>query len=166
MSGSGISWAICNTAPATHHSVFYRPDALPAAQPTVSKHWRSTTGILDWKIPVLLIPRVLFWNKCRKKLLLLLLHPFNGLFFTLTWVSQYQNGKTSLDLNETRDDGVFGRQWHQLDRQPHQHLITQLFSGRMLFLTPNQQRQNTVGTVREKKEGREVKRRTKMKQNG
>ena len=24
----------------THHSVFYRPDALPAAQPTVSMHWR------------------------------------------------------------------------------------------------------------------------------
>jgi len=24
--------------PAPHHSVFYRPDALPAAQPTVSKH--------------------------------------------------------------------------------------------------------------------------------
>ena len=22
----------------THHSVFYRPDALPATQPTVSKH--------------------------------------------------------------------------------------------------------------------------------
>ena len=26
------------TMPAPHHSVFYRPDALPAAQPTVSKH--------------------------------------------------------------------------------------------------------------------------------
>jgi len=26
--------------PASQHSVFYRPDALPAAQPTVSKHWR------------------------------------------------------------------------------------------------------------------------------
>jgi len=25
-------------APAPHHSVFYRPDALPAAQPTASKH--------------------------------------------------------------------------------------------------------------------------------
>jgi len=25
--------------PAPHHSVFYRPDALPAAQPTSSKHW-------------------------------------------------------------------------------------------------------------------------------
>ena len=50
MSGSGISWAICKTAPrfrqittpAPHHSVFYRPDALPAAQPTASKHWRHT----------------------------------------------------------------------------------------------------------------------------
>ena len=48
VSGTGISWAICKSAPrsrqiikpATHHSVFYRPDALPAAQPTVSKHWR------------------------------------------------------------------------------------------------------------------------------
>ena len=49
MSGSGISWAICKSAPrirqtstpAPHHSVFYRPDALPATQPTASKHWRS-----------------------------------------------------------------------------------------------------------------------------
>ena len=44
MSGSGIRWAICKSAshsrqitmPVPHHSVFYRPDALPAAQPTVS----------------------------------------------------------------------------------------------------------------------------------
>jgi len=48
VSGSGISWAICKSAPrcrqittpAPHHSGFYRPDALPAAQPTASKHWR------------------------------------------------------------------------------------------------------------------------------
>jgi len=48
VSGSGISWAICKSAPhsrqitmpAPHHSVFYRPDALPASQPTASKHWR------------------------------------------------------------------------------------------------------------------------------
>ena len=45
MSGSGISWAIRKfatrsrqiTTPAPHH--FYCPDALPAAQPKVSKHW-------------------------------------------------------------------------------------------------------------------------------
>ena len=47
-SGSGISWAIRKSAPRSrqitmpvpHHSVFYRPDARPATQPTVSKHWR------------------------------------------------------------------------------------------------------------------------------
>ena len=64
VSGSGTSWTICKSAPrsrqittswticksaprsrqittpAPHRSVFYRPDALPAAQPTASKHWR------------------------------------------------------------------------------------------------------------------------------
>jgi len=55
VSGSGISWAICKSAPysrqtttpAPHHSVFYRPDALPAAQPTASKHWRQTDKQAD-----------------------------------------------------------------------------------------------------------------------
>ena len=49
VSGSGISWAVCKSAPrsrqittpAPHQLVFYRPDALRAAQPTVSKHWRD-----------------------------------------------------------------------------------------------------------------------------
>ena len=53
VSGSGISWVICKSAPcsrqitmpAPHYSVFYRPDALPAAQPTASKHWRDYTPI-------------------------------------------------------------------------------------------------------------------------
>jgi len=48
VSGSGISWAVCMSAPCSrqitmpvpHHSFFYRPDALPATQPTASKHWR------------------------------------------------------------------------------------------------------------------------------
>ena len=42
VSGSAISWAICKSAPrsgkitmpAPRHSVFYRPDVLPATQPT------------------------------------------------------------------------------------------------------------------------------------
>ena len=46
VSGSGISWVICKSAPrsrqittpAPHHLVFLQ--ALPAAQPTASKHWR------------------------------------------------------------------------------------------------------------------------------
>jgi len=40
-------------------------------------------------------------------LLLLLLHPFNGLFCRKTWASQYQKGTTSLDLYEARDNGGF-----------------------------------------------------------
>ena len=38
----------------------------------------------------------------------LLLHPFNCFFSRTTWVRRYQKGKTSLDLNEARDDGVLG----------------------------------------------------------
>jgi len=85
--------------------------------------------------------------------------PVNGLFFRTTWVSQYQRGKTSLDLNEARDDGVLGcsgisgticKQSAPHSRQittptPH-HLI---FTGRMLFLMPNQQCQSTEGTSTE-----------------
>jgi len=49
VSGSDISWVMCKSAPrsrqitmpAPHHLVFYRSDALPAAQPTVSKHWKQ-----------------------------------------------------------------------------------------------------------------------------
>ena len=81
--------------------------------------------------------------------------PVNGLFSRTTWVSRYQKGKTSLDLNEARDVGVFGctgisctiwKQYAHRFRQittptPH-HSI---FTGRMLFLTPNQQCQSTEG---------------------
>jgi len=44
---NGISWTICKqsapdcrqiTTPTPHLSIFCRPDALPDAQPTVSKH--------------------------------------------------------------------------------------------------------------------------------
>jgi len=51
VSGSGISWDICKSAPrskqiimpAPHRSVFYRPDALPAAH----QQCQSTEGIHD-----------------------------------------------------------------------------------------------------------------------
>ena len=56
VSGSGISWAICKSAPcsrqitmpAPHHSLFYRPDALPVAQPAASKHWRPASPTVRW----------------------------------------------------------------------------------------------------------------------
>jgi len=59
-------------------------------------------------------------------------------------------GKTNLDLNEARDSEW---QWHQLGHmqvcislQTDNHTsTTQLFTGRMPFLLPNQQRQSTEG---------------------
>jgi len=71
----------------------------------------------------------------------------------MTCVSRYQKGKTSLDLNEARDDGVLGWQWHQLDHmqtistllQTDNHTNTSSldFTGQMLFPMPNQQCQST-----------------------
>jgi len=59
MGGSGISWTICKsiaphsrhiTMPVPHHSIFYGPDALPDAQPTVSKHWRKNYAWWEWSL--------------------------------------------------------------------------------------------------------------------
>jgi len=68
----------------------------------------------------------------------------------LNWESRYQKGKTSLDGNEAREDGVWGWQWQQLDHmqtictslQTDNHTNTSSLNS-MLFLTPNQQHQNT-----------------------
>ena len=78
--------------------------------------------------------------------ILLPLHPFNGLFSRTTWVSRYQKGKTSLDLNKLRDDGDgSGISWTVCKQtSPCSRQITtstphhSIFTGRMLFLTPNQ----------------------------
>jgi len=57
VSGCGINWAICKSAPhprqitrpASHHSVFYRPDALPAAQQTALKHTEQNRNEVSYK---------------------------------------------------------------------------------------------------------------------
>jgi len=69
-------------------------------------------------------------------------------------VCQYQKGKTNLDFTEARGSEW---QWHQLG---HMQVCTLLqtdnyastsplsfFTGRMPFLSPNQQRQSTEGRV-------------------
>jgi len=107
MSGSGISWAICKSAPRSRQIT------------TPTPHHSS--------------------NYVQQLLLLLLLHPFNGIFSRTAWVSQYQKRRTSLDLNEARDDRVWdavalaGPYTNNLhlapDRQPHQHLISQFLQA-------------------------------------
>ena len=78
---------------------------------------------------------------------------FNGPLPGTTQVSRYQKGKTNLDFTEARDSEW---QWHQLGHmqvctslQTDNHASTpplSLFTGRMPFLPPNQQRQSTEGT--------------------
>jgi len=62
-----------------------------------------------------------------------------------------QKGKTNLDFNEARDSEW---QWHQLGHMPVSPRSRQIttpaphhsvFTGRMPFLPPNQQRQSTEG---------------------
>jgi len=81
-------------------------------------------------------------------------HPFNGPFSGTTRVSRYQKGKTNLDFTEARDSQW---QWHQLGHmqvcisfQTDNHASTPqlFFTGRMPFLTPNQQRHSTEGRIR------------------
>ena len=50
------------------------------------------------------------------------LRPLNSIFSRTAWVSWYQKGKTSLDLNEARDDGVWGCTLLQTDN----HINTSL----------------------------------------
>ena len=79
-------------------------------------------------------------------------HPFNGPLSGTTWVSRYQKGKTNLDFTEARHSEC---QWHlghmqvctvlQTEAMPAPH--HSVFTGRMPFLLPNQQRQSTEGTM-------------------
>ena len=139
---------LCVSAPGTRRTIGKASD-LQARRCRFYPRWTAKKFL--W-----LRYAALCYHYCSNLLLQLpLLHPFNGLFSRTTWVSRYQKGKTSLDLNEARNDGVLGWQWHQLDNMqtvctslsrsrqittatPHQFL-----TGQMLFLTPNQQCQNT-----------------------
>ena len=81
-------------------------------------------------------------------------HTFNGPLSRTTRVSRYQKGKTNLDFTEARDSEW---QWHQLGHilvcislQIDNHASApplKFFTGRMLFLPPNQQCQSTEGKV-------------------
>jgi len=66
-------------------------------------------------------------------------------------VSRYQKSKTNLDFTEARDRvavasaGPYEGLHLAPDRQLCQYPTTQLFTGRMPFMPPNQQRQSTEG---------------------
>jgi len=76
------------TMPTSHHSVFYRPDALPAAQPTASKHWKTWALML-----AILIESVSTHIHTHKHTHMTILYPSWTLSRTIQ-VSQQQKGKS------------------------------------------------------------------------
>ena len=79
---------------------------------------------------------------------------WDGPFSGTTQVSRHQKSKTNLDFTEARDSEW---QWHQLGHmqvctllQTDNHASTRpliFFTGRLPFLSPNQQRQSTEGIL-------------------
>jgi len=102
-----------------------------------------------------------YYNKTEVNLLrryCTVLHPFNALFFRTAWLSHYQKGKPSLDLNEARDDGVLGCSgisWtvckqsahssRQVTTTPLHHSV--FYRSDALPVSPKQQCQSTEGIV-------------------
>ena len=123
VSGSGIGWAMCKpaprswqiTMPAPRCSVFYRPDALHATQPAVSKHWRHC-----------------HLNQCIDNFITHT-HPFNGPFSGTTRVSRYQKGKTNLDLLKQETVSGSGISWVICKSAPCSKQITTPAPHRSVF---------------------------------
>ena len=157
--------------PAPHHSVFYRPDALPAAQLTASKHWNTSVAQ----------PLV---SKCWRNLKLFTLAKENNHHMPqmpLLWNKQPETANTKQNYYyyythlTASFPGQWGKrwqglgwQWHQLDHMqttctllqtdkhtnsPTPHHTT--FTGRMLFMTLNQQCQSTEGTPNTKQKSQQ-----------
>jgi len=77
-------------------------------------------------------------------------HPFSGPLPGTTRVSQYQKGKTNLDLQEQQIVSGSGISWAICKCEYHLRQITttaphhsSIFTGWMPFLPPNQQSQST-----------------------
>ena len=80
-------------------------------------------------------------------------HPFNGPLSGTTQLSQYQKGKTNLDVKQETVSGS-GIHWAICKSAPRCRQITmpaphrQFFTVRMPFLPPNQQHQSSEGTAK------------------
>ena len=80
-------------------------------------------------------------------------HTFNGPFSRTTRVSRYQKGQTNLDLLKQETVSGSGISWAICKSAPRSRQIAtpaphhSVFTGRMPFLPPNQQRQSTEGNV-------------------
>ena len=132
--------------PTNQHPTFYRPDALPVAQPTVSKHWRKKWEIINmrkWEMPLRMYVRTT-WQPCGAvkvwlvALLLLLSYKIqtnnrNALVHRVYQLAKFTyHIKFSSKLQSNRH---------------HQQTNTQLYTDHMPFQSPDQQCQSTEGST-------------------
>ena len=131
----------------TKCSVFWRSSALTFITITV-----LLTLLLGWRLFVkktkqqtlFETPSTITWQQCAYTNA----RAFNGPLSPTTWVSWYQKGKTNLDFTEQTVSGSC-LSWAICKSAPRSRQIampaptTQFFTGRMPFLSPNQQHQST-----------------------
>jgi len=91
VSGSGISWAICKSAPRSRQITCHNPTTqfFTGRMPPWDQQHQSTESI--WY--KLLIQEIFHTQKQTNK------HPFNGPLSRTTWLNRYQKGKTNLDFH-------------------------------------------------------------------
>ena len=108
-------------------------------------HVSSRSGVATLRTDLHLLLTYLFtYDKARRIFTYSQLHTFNGPFSGTTWVSGYQKGKTNLDFTEQETVSGSGISWARCKSAPSSRHITtpapehSVFTGRMLFPTPNQ----------------------------
>ena len=132
VSGSGISWAICKSAPRSRQITMPVPHHSHTTVLIISAYRQAcsfsdvSSLLLCWHIYIILVS--LNWLKTESICLYTWqkaydvrsthTHPFNGPFSGTTRVGRYQKGKTNLDFTEDSE-----WQWHQLD---HMQVCTSL----------------------------------------
>jgi len=127
--------------PALHHSVFYRPDTLPAAQPTAWKHWRHKI------FSTLVVSK--YYRRCYTHTHTRLTALSPGL---PGWAGTRKAKPIWILLKQETASGS-GISWAICKSAPCSRQITtpapttQFFTGWMPFLPPNQQRQSTEGIL-------------------
>jgi len=138
-----MTYLTANTIQFTRSYLSFCDDLLKVY--SANRHQLITSAFTDiFTAHVNCLQRAASSDKFKHEVLLLLKHPFNGLFSRTTSVCRYQKGRAILDFNEARDDGW---QWHQLDHmqiictslQTHNHTSTSSLNFYGPYALPNAQ---------------------------
>ena len=157
--GDYWSYKSCKTPvksspPRNQHTTFYRPDALPVAQPTVSKHWKENITFhgliyskLTWGLPTLCLTNNSSWLPWGRVAMPLIRTPMpvpRGTRMSPVWIllelRMMEVVVTTAAIRPAKLQSV------KMSSPTNQH--PDFFTGRMPFLSPNQQCRSTGGKTK------------------